>query len=173
MNIFVTIDRAVGRFYALVGALVGITIGGIALSISIDLVLRLLEWGNINGLQEVIEYLLFAGVFLAAPWVLRMNAHVRVDLLIGNLPERAGRLMERGLDAAGLLVCLVLIWFGWLNLSSAWMFQSMQFKTFQMPEWVLLAGFVACFVMLAIEFLFRLIRSGTAPEAENNSGGGF
>ncbi len=170
---FDRIDRAFGRFYAVVGTLVGLTIGGFALSISIDLGMRLLEWGNIAGLQEVIEYLLFAGVFMAAPWVLRLNAHVRVDLVVGNLPPSAGRLLERVLDVAGLLICLVLLWFGWQNLSSAWMFQSMQMKYFQMPEWLLLSGFVACFVMLAIEFLFRLIRAGAAPEAAEEAGGGF
>jgi TRAP-type C4-dicarboxylate transport system permease small subunit len=170
---FAAIDRAVGRVYALIGALVGITIGGFALSISVDLGLRLMHWGNIAGLQEVIEYLLFAGVFLAAPWVLRLNAHIQVDLVIGNLPAGLGRVMERVLDMAGLLICVTLIWFGWMNLSSAWMFQSMQHKYFQMPEWLLLSGFVACFVMLAIEFLFRLIRSGTAPEAAGTSDGGL
>lgn len=170
---FDRIDRAVGRVYGLIGALVGITIGGFALTISIDLGLRLLEWGNIAGLQEVIEYLLFAGVFLAAPWVLRLNAHVRVDLVAGNLPVAVGRVLERVLDAGGLLICLILIRYGWQNLSSAWMFQSMQMKYFQMPEWLLLSGFVACFAMLAIEFLFRLIRAGAAPEAGQESGGGF
>lgn len=170
---FERIDRAFGRFYALIGALVGLTIGGFALSISIDLGLRLLEWGNIAGLQEVIEYLLFAGVFLAAPWVLRLNAHVRVDLVVGNLPSAVARVLERVLDAGGLVICLILLWYGWQNLSSAWMFQSMQMKYFQMPEWFLLSGFVACFVMLAIEFLCRLIRSGAAPEAADESGGGF
>lgn len=170
---FDRIDRVFGRFYALIGVLVGLTIGGFALSISIDLGLRLLEWGNIAGLQEVIEYLLFAGVFLAAPWLLRLNAHVRVDLVVGNLPGGLARLLERLLDAGGLLICLILIWYGWQNLSSAWMFQSMQMKYFQMPEWLLLTGFVACFTMLAIEFLFRLVRAGVAPEAAEETGGGF
>ncbi|WP_416899685.1 MAG: TRAP transporter small permease [Minwuia sp.] len=170
---FERIDRAVGRIYAAIGALVGLTIGGFAVGISLDLLLRLLEWGNIPGLQEVIEYLLFAGVFLAAPWVLRLYAHVRVDLLVSNLPGRLTAAMERALDVFGLAVCLTLVWFGWANLSSAWMFQSMQMKYFQMPEWALLAVFVACFVLLAVEFVFRLIRSGAPPKAGAESGKGL
>ncbi|WP_417517603.1 TRAP transporter small permease [Minwuia sp.] len=173
MTPFEKLDRAAGRFYALIGALVGITIGGFALAISIDLGLRLLAWGNIPGLQEVIQYLLFASVFLAAPWVLRLNAHVRVDLIVGNVPPAVGRVMERALDLLGLAICLTLLWFGWANLTSAWMFQSMQHNYFQMPEWILLSGFVACFVMLAVEFLFRLLRSGAPPEGTASTGGGF
>lgn len=170
---FDRIDRAVGRVYAFIGAAVGLTIGGFALGISIDLLLRLLHAGNIPGLQEVIEYLLFAGVFLAAPWVLRLNAHVRVDLFVSNLPPVLSRLLDRAIDALGLLICLVLVWYGWTNLSSAWMFQSMQMKYFQMPEWLLLTGFVACFAMLAQEFLFRLIRNGAAPESAAEPGKGL
>lgn len=170
---FDRIDRVIGRIYAVIGALVGLTIGGFALGISIDLLLRLLEAGNIPGLQEVIEYLLFAGVFLAAPWVLRLNAHVRVDLVVGNLPTALARLLERAIDAMGLVICLVLVWYGWTNLSSAWMFQSMQMKYFQMPEWLLLTGFVVCFAMLAQEFLFRLIRNGPAPESAGQPGKGL
>jgi TRAP-type C4-dicarboxylate transport system permease small subunit len=170
---FQRIDRAVGRLYAAIGVAVGLTIGGFALGISADLALRLMEVGNIPGLQEVIEYLLFAGVFLAAPWVLRLSAHVRVDLVVGNLPAAAAAWLERLLDVMGLAICALLIRYGWINLDSAWTFQSMQHKYFQMPEWLLLAGFVLCFALLAVEFVFRLVRAGAAPEAAGQSGKGL
>ena len=81
------------------------------------------------------------------PRVLMLLTHFLRDLLVSNLPGRLTAAMERALDIFGLAVCLTLVWFGWANLSSAWMFQSMQMKYFQMPEWVLLAVFVACFLL--------------------------
>lgn len=168
MTALAAIDRAFGVAYGLVGLLVGLTVGGFALSISVDLALRLFGWGNLSGLNEIIEYLLFAGVFLGAPWVLRQGSHVRVDLLVGSLPAPLARGLERLLDLVGCAVCLVLVHYGWVSLDSAWMFQSMQHKYFAMPEWVLLSVFVACFTLLAIEFLFRLLRGGAAPDAETD-----
>lgn len=173
MQAFATIDRALGAAYALVGLLVGVTIGGFALSISLDLALRLFGWGNLSGLNEIIEYLLFAGVFLGAPWVLRQGAHVRVDLLVSNLPAGLARAVDRLLDLLGCIICCLLIHYGWVSLDSAWMFQSMQHKYFVMPEWVLLGVFVGCFVLLFVEFLFRLLRGGMAPEAVNTEAKGL
>lgn len=173
MQAFATIDRALGAAYALVGLLVGVTIGGFALSISLDLALRLFGWGNLSGLNEIIEYLLFAGVFLGAPWVLRQGAHVRVDLLVSNLPAGLARILDRLLDLLGCIICGLLIHYGWVSLDSAWMFQSMQHKYFVMPEWVLLSVFVGCFVLLFIEFLFRLLRGGMAPEAATTEAKGL
>ncbi len=173
MQAFAIIDRALGAAYALVGLLVGVTIGGFALSISIDLTLRLIGWGNLSGLNEIIEYLLFAGVFLGAPWVLRQGAHVRVDLLVSNLPAGLSRVLDKLLDLAGCVICGLLVHYGWVSLDAAWMFQSMQHKYFVMPEWILLGVFVGCFVLLFIEFLFRLIRGGVAPEAPATEAAGL
>ena len=146
------------------GTVVGLSIGLFAVAISLDLVLRLAKVGNLAGMQEIVEYLLFAGVFLGAPWVLRMSGHVRVDLIISSLPPKASAALDRCLDVLGLGICLALIWFGIRNLSDAYIFKSMQMKYFTVPEWWLLAVFVVSFLMLAFEFLSRLIRGTDTPE---------
>ena len=172
MSGFHRLDALFGRFYHHVGSLVGLSLGLFAVVISLDLFLRLFGLGNLPGMQEIIEYALFAGVFLAAPWVLRLGAHVRVDLLLTSLPEKAATALNRILDIAGLLICLVLVWFGSLNLSSAYAFNSLQMKYFNVPEWWLLSVFVVSFALLALEFLCRLLRDGNAPEAATEDTGG-
>lgn len=173
MRTFDRIDAALGRGYRLIGNLVGITIGLFAVAISLDLVLRLLEIGNLPGSQEIIEYLLYIGVFLAAPWVLRLNAHVRVDLLVGELAGRPLVVLERALDAFGLLACGVLAWYGLANLRTAYALGAEQRKYYAVDEWFLLSFFVICFVLLAVEFLFRIIRAGAPPEATEDLEGGI
>lgn len=171
MSLFFRLDALLGRFYSYLGSFVGICIGLFAVAISLDLFLRLFEIGNLPGMQEIIEYLLFGSVFLAAPWVLRLGAHVRVDLVISSLPERAARLLDRVLDLFGLGVCLALIWFGILNLKDAYILGSMQMKYFNVPEWWLLSVFVISFFMLAFEFLSRFLRGGNPVEASDAEGG--
>ena len=173
MSTFDRIDAVIGRCYGMIGNLVGISIGLFAVAISLDLVLRLFEIGNLPGVQEIIEYLLYFGVFLAAPWVLRLNAHVRVDLIIESVPQQTRIAAERTLDAFGLCVCAVLAYFGMVNLLTALEFGSQQSKYYTVDEWFLLTFFVASFVLLAIEFLFRIIRAGAPPEATETEEGGF
>jgi TRAP-type C4-dicarboxylate transport system permease small subunit len=173
MNGFRRFDALMGHFYYHLGTAVGISLGLFAVSISLDLVLRLLGAGNLPGVQEIIEYLLFAGVFLSAPWALRIGAHVRVDLLIGALPSALARVLDKVLDLAGLGICLVLLWFGTVNLSFAYAYQSTQMKYYNVPEWWLLTVFVVSVALLSLEFLSRMARGGNATEPGQHAAGGF
>jgi TRAP-type C4-dicarboxylate transport system permease small subunit len=170
---FSRIDAFFGRLYDHIATLVGVTIGLFAICISLDLVLRLAHLGNLPGVQELIEYALYAGVFLAAPWVLRLGAHVRVDLVLGALPAPLSRLLDRSLDLLGMVICLVLLRYGWANLSQAYQFQSMQMKYFVVPEWWLLVVFVISFLLLALEFLFRFLRGGDLHRIDDLDVGGL
>ena len=171
MSLFHHVDTLLGRFYSVIGTLVGFSIGGFALAIAFDLFLRFVGLGNLAGVQEIIEYILFGGVFLAAPWVLRMNAHVRIDLIVSGLPKGPTNAANRLLDLIGLIICTALVWFGWRNLIDAYTFQSMQMKYFIVPEWWLLLVFVISFSLLAFEFFSRLIRglntSGVGEAADD------
>lgn len=170
---FRKIDGALGWAYDQIGTMVGIIIGLFAIAISVDLVLRLFKIGNLAGMQEIIEYVLFACVFLAAPWALRLGAHIRVDVVISTLPQRWARAADRVLDTVGFIVCAALAWYGWRNLAQAYTSNSMQRKYFDVPEWWLLTVFVICFVLLALEFLSRLLRGGAPAEAEDTREGGM
>ena len=175
MSRFSRIDAALARVYHAVGNLVGITIGLFAVVITLDLVMRLLNVGNLPGMQEIVEYALYIGVFLAAPWVLRLGGHIRVDLLLGALPKRISVGFERALDLFGLIVCLVLLYYGVQGMIEAWVNDSVQRKTYVVDDWFLLAFLNLSFILLAIEFLFRMIRAGVAPEAaaEKSDEAGF
>lgn len=167
-----SLDALFGQFYEWVGTLVGLTIGGFVVAISLDLFLRLFGLGNLAGMQEIIEYLLFGGVFLTAPWLLRLGAHVRVDLLLSNLPRRALILFERTIDIIGCVICTGMAWFSWVNLSNSIMFDAMLMKYFNVPEWWLLSVVFISFALLAVEFVFRFFRADKiAEELEDPQGG--
>lgn len=172
MAAFHVLDRLLGRFYLLVGNAIGVSIGIFALAISLDLVMRLLNLGNLPGIQEIIEYFLFAGVFLGSPWVLRLGSHIRVDVFVASLSPGAAMWVNRALDLFGCLVCSTLVVFGLINLRDAYVFNSMQMKYYNVPEWWLLSVFVFGFALLSIEFLLRLIRSGSPQEMSQKSGRG-
>ena len=69
------------------GVLSSLIIAFMALLLSLDVFLRNNGLGNMPWLLEVTEYGLFTSTFLAAPWVLHIGGHVKVDILIKLFPE--------------------------------------------------------------------------------------
>lgn len=169
------IDRLFGRLNAGLGFIVAVSLALFAVSISADLAIRRLGLGNMPWLYEVIEYVLYAGVFLATPWALREGAHVRVDLLLSALPKGAAIRLEQVLDLLGALVSLALCYYGWRAGFEAWLNESRQYKTFVIEDWWLMAIFTVSLLLLAIEFLFRMRRAGDvlAREEDPTSTTGF
>ena len=119
---------------------------------------RGVAWSN-----EVSELLLYAITLLAAPWLLREGRHIRVDILLRALPRRVAYGCEWIADALGLACCVWLVYYGTSAASKSWASDALSIKTLVMPEWWILAPLPICFLLLAVEFLFRMRRLKRAP----------
>lgn len=119
---------------------------------------RGIAWSN-----EVSELLLYAITLLAAPWLLREGRHIRVDILLRAVPRRAAYACEWLADVLGFACCCGLVLYGTSAAEKSWAGDALSIKTLVMPEWWILAPLPACFVLLAIEFLFRMRRLKRAP----------
>ena len=148
-------DRALD----LCGLLVGAAIALLAVLVSVEVALRASGLGNLPWLVEVAEYGLFLGTFLAAPWVLRLGAHVRVDVALEVLPRGLARLVEFAADAIGLVSCAVLGWYGARACIDAYRQDLLIFKDLIVAEWWLLWMVPFSCLLLAVEFLRRLRRA--------------
>lgn len=138
--------------------LFGAALGLIILLICVDIFIRNLKIGSLPWMVEVTEYAMYAGTFLAAPWVLRQGSHVRVDLLLIALPGAAARRLEQFTDLLGLMVSAIMLYYGCVVVLDAYRFHMMQFKSLAIPEWILLMPIVIGCLLLAIEFLLRIAR---------------
>jgi TRAP-type transport system small permease protein len=172
-----TLDRFEAGFERLMvffASLVAISIALFAILIPVDLALRSLGWGNMWWLYEGIEYALYAGIFLGAPWVLREGAHVRVDVLVSTLPKKVSIRLEQMLDVFGAILCSALTYFGVRSMIADYVENSLPDKLLIVPNWWLMLVFSFAFVMLTIEFLLRLrrvhgeekVQTQAAPETQ-------
>ena len=165
-----TLDAAYGRFLTFLGYVAGISIGLFAVSIVLDLVMRRLGLGNIPWLNEMIEYVLYASVFLAAPWVLRQGAHVRVDVLVTALPKALAARIDRALDFVGAVISGALCYYGLMATIETYVGQARQYKTLTIYSWWLMTIFTFATGLLVIEFLFRMRRGAEPGEVEEAAG---
>lgn len=140
-------------------ALAAATVAAMAVMITLDVALRNTGLGSFGWLNELVEYGLYAMTFLAAPWVLRRGAHVRMDLIVTSLPPRLARAVELAADALGAVICLVLLYYSASVAHTSFERGSLIIKALIYPEWPLLAILPVCFALLAVEFITRGART--------------
>ena len=139
------------------GLFAGATLTVLAVLITLDVFLRNLGLFSSGALLEITEYALFVTTFVAAPWVLWLGSHVRVDLVLTQVPAPVARIMEIVADAAG-MVCSGLL--GWHGLSVTLVsFQrgDLIVKQLVVPEWILMTFIPLSCLLLVVEFLRRIV----------------
>ncbi|MFT6556382.1 TRAP transporter small permease [Sneathiella sp.] len=151
------------KFYD--GLLVGcgvasaVAIFTIVVLVSINVMLRKFFHFSIPWTIEVSEYALYFSTFIAAPWALAKNAHIRVDLLANALTGRASLLLESATNVVGFLVSIVFLVYGIVSSYDSWSNNAMIFKELIIAEWLLLAIIPISAFLLSVEFIRRLLRA--------------
>jgi TRAP-type C4-dicarboxylate transport system permease small subunit len=130
--------------------------------IGIDVASRNLGGGGVAVANELSEYILYLMTLLAAPWLLRQGQHIRVDIILRVLPARVGWLLEWLGDIVGFLCCLYFVWYGVGVTVASHAAGAVSIKTLVTPEWWMLAPLPVSFLLLAIEFIFRMHRLSVA-----------
>ena len=140
------------------GMIAGFAIVALAVLITVDVTGRNLGVGNFPWLLEVAEYTIYITTFLAAPWVLHLGAHVRVDLVVQALPDKVGKLLELATSLVGTVISGLLIYHGVLVVTEAHSLNAIVVKELAVSEWLLLIIIPISGCLLALEFILRGIR---------------
>lgn len=155
-NILDFFEVGFNRTLVMLAIIVSASIGLLAVLIPLNLFLTKAGLGNLWWLYGSIEYVLYSGVFLAAPWVLQQGAHVSVDMLSASLPQSAAILLDKFINLLGAIICLVLLVYGVRATTMEFIDQTLPDKDIQIYNWVMTAIFTLSFVLSAVEFLMRL-----------------
>ncbi|HZP75469.1 MAG TPA: TRAP transporter small permease subunit [Pseudolabrys sp.] len=124
--------------------------------IGFDVLFRNIGLGGIPPSNELSEYVLYLITLLAAPGLLRRGQHIRIDIFLRMFPPRLGWMIEWVGDLTGIACCFVFVWYGVRVTLASWLAGSVSIKTLVMPEWWLFVPMPICFLMLALEFIFRM-----------------
>jgi len=151
-------SAAYERLLNLLAAAAALILLGAVLLVTADILLRNLTRTGFPWANEVSEYALFFITVLTAPWLLRRGQHVRLDLLLAAVPARLAWLMEMTADLVGFAVCVVLVRYSLVMTWDSYRLGSITIKNLVFPEWWTLAPLPVCFVLLAVEFVFRFQR---------------
>ena len=153
-----TADRLLSGLLTFFAIFAGAIVVSIAAVLVFNVALGLRGGGNVYGMVDAIELGLMALTFLAAPWVLRKNAHVSVDLVLRGLGPRARRLLMIATDIVGLSLSGVMCWASGKALMLSFVRGSLMRGVLAVPEWLVLMAPTVGTALLAAEFLRRALQ---------------
>jgi TRAP-type C4-dicarboxylate transport system permease small subunit len=151
-----------GRLLEVLALLASFLLLTMTLLIGADVLLRNVGLGGIAPSNELSEDIIYLLTLLAAPGLLRQGQHIRVDIVLRVLPDKVGWLLEWLGDILGLICCLYFVWYGARVAAASFASGALSIKTLVLPEWWLLAPMPLAFVLLGVEFLFRMYRLALA-----------
>lgn len=163
------LSRAYGRLLDGLMLAASLLVLAMALMIGADVALRNLGQGGLPWSNEVSEYILYGVTLLTAPWLLRQGQHIRVDILLKAVPRRTAYAMEWAADAAGLACALYFVVYGGRAAVASYASGAISLKTLVLPEWWMLSALPVAFLLVAVEFAFRMHRlslAETGPRAD-------
>jgi len=124
--------------------------------IGFDVLLRNIGAGGIPPSNELSEDGLYLITILAAPGLLRRGQHIRIDIVLRMLPPRLAWALEWVGDAVGIVCCLLFVWYSAQVTIASHAAGSLSIKTLVLPEWWIFVPMPVCFLMVGIEFVFRM-----------------
>ena len=154
-----------GRLLDTMLAIACVLLLGMTLLIGADVLLRNVGAGGIPPSNELSEYGLYLSTILAAPGLLRRGQHIRVDIVLQMMRPRLAWYFEWIGDVVGILCCFLFVWYGVRVTLASYAAGAVSIKTLVLPEWWIMAPMPVCFLMLAIEFVFRMRSLAVAERA--------
>ena len=154
-----------GRLLDTMLAIACVLLLGMTLLIGADVLLRNVGAGGIPPSNELSEYGLYLSTILAAPGLLRRGQHIRVDIVLQMMRPRLAWYFEWIGDIVGILCCFLFVWYGVRVTLASYAAGAVSIKTLVLPEWWIMAPMPVCFLMLAIEFVFRMRSLAVAERA--------
>jgi len=111
----------------------GILLALITLSVCVEVIVRKLWDFSIIGVVECSEYALVFITFLSASWVLRQDAHVKVDLVLGWLTPKGRNALNTITSFFGALLCLFIAYRSALVVWDSWQRNLYSEKALELP----------------------------------------
>jgi len=134
--------------------------------ICVDVSARTLRLFATPWTLDIAEYLLYGITFFGAPWVLREEGHIAIEIVVERFSARWRGRMRRFTDGLGALVCAVLCYYALRMLWRSYSAKNLVHETFVFPEWYLYVIAPPIFLILLLLFLRRMLWPRTAAPAD-------
>ncbi|MCF6306008.1 MAG: TRAP transporter small permease [Rhodobacteraceae bacterium] len=158
--------RILDTLYKLAGAIAALSILGICLVVSTQVMLNIVaRIGGPGWSYTLPSYADFSGFFLATAsfmalaYTLRAGGHIRVNLLVGALPRRPRWLFELLALAIGAMMAGYATYYAALLLEESHRYGDMSTGIIAIPLWIPQISMVAGLGLLTVAFVDTLVEA--------------
>lgn len=152
------ISKVIDIIMNIMASIAAALIGFLLLSISYATISRYLFNEPLAKLIEISSYGLVYVAFLAAPWLLRQDGHIRVDLVLNQLSEKGQAKLNVFNDFVGFIVSSVVFYFSLLVTLSNFTNDVRVMDSLNTPQYLLVVAIPLGSLFLAIQFIRRIRR---------------
>jgi len=143
---------------------VGILVALVA-SVAFEVVMRYFFNRPTAWVVELSEYSLLWLAFLGGAWVLREEAHVKVEMLVEILPPRTREIMHVITSLAGAATCALFCWVSTVYILELYESGEMLLRSIQVKKWAVLSVMVPGLLLITLQFIRRAWRGLPAAPA--------
>jgi len=111
-KVIVKAASVVDRLLITLVCIAAVILAFITLAVCWDVVARAVAKKPLTWVVEFTEYSLLYITFLCAPWVLKKERHVKIDVLLKKLSKKNEALLNSISSLLGACVCSFLVWWG-------------------------------------------------------------
>ena len=155
MKFFTRLGKLIDQINFIMVIISAILLIGLTFIVGADITLRYLFYRPLGWVKEVSEYILVALGFLVAAWILKDDAHVKMDLVLSKVSPRAQTLMNLITSIISTIVVLVITWFSMRVIATFYQTKLVTPSVLEPQKWILLTPiFLGC-LLLTLQFIRR------------------
>ncbi len=128
---------------------------GLTFIVGADITLRYLFNKPLGWVKEVSEYTLVGLGFLVAAWILKDDAHVKMDLVLSKLRPRAQTMLNIITSSISTVVVFIITWFTMRVIVEFYQTKLVAPTVLEPPKWVLLTPILVGSFFLGVQFIRR------------------
>jgi C4-dicarboxylate transporter DctQ subunit len=134
--------------------------------VTLEVVMRYFFNSPTRWVTEFSEYSLLWLAFLGGAWVLREEAHVKVEMVVELLPQRAQRITHIATSLVGMVTCALFCWVSAMFILELYDSGEVLFRSIQVKKWAVMSVMVPGLLLLTLQFMRRAWRGlQVAPES--------
>ena len=143
----------------------GVLVCVLVVMITVSVLLRYYFQLSVGWSTELGEYFIYIIAVLGAPWVLRKDAHVVVDVVVNLLPPKIRRWVDVVVNLLGALIGFALLYYSGLATCENYIKGTLVIRVMPIPRYLLLLFIPVMSVLVSLQFLHKFWQGLTSPPA--------
>jgi TRAP-type transport system small permease protein len=153
--------KVISRLVTIMAVLAGVVLAAVMVLITVNVIARYFFNYNLTGVLEITEFGLLLATMLAAPWVLMIDKHVRVDIITGLIEKKSPKarwVLALIAESMGALFCAIVVYESLMVTISAYKTHQRSMSFLPTQLWPFYMFIPLCFTFMTILFVYRVVR---------------